>query len=183
MAGDGPQAVALGILDAVEGLADLWSLAAQEAPLRLSAHQLRALRALAAAPGVNLTALAERLDIGLPTASRLCDRLEAAGLLERVLHPHRRREVSLSLTAHGQRALAEVARRRPRALAATLAQMRTADRAALRRGLRAFAAARDAAQRAPTRDIAQRGPARDTTQRGPRDTKGYPGDRATPDDP
>ncbi|MEU6549265.1 MarR family transcriptional regulator [Streptomyces sp. NPDC046915] len=141
--GDGPEAIAAEISDAVENLTTLWSLAAQGAALRLSPHQLRALRALEAAPGVNLTALAQRLDIGMPTASRLCDRLEAAGLLERALHPRRRREVRLSLTTHGRRVLRDVAARREQALATALAAMRPAERTALRRGLRAFLASRD----------------------------------------
>ncbi|GGT10276.1 MarR family winged helix-turn-helix transcriptional regulator [Streptomyces chromofuscus] len=144
---DGPEAVAPDIADAVENLANLWSLSAQGAALRLSLHQLRALRALEVAPGLNLTGLAERLDIGLPTASRLCDRLEAAGLMERALHPHRRREVRLSLTAHGRHVLDDVAERRARALGATLAGMEPAERDALSRGLRAFLATRT--QQAP----------------------------------
>lgn len=139
--GDGPEVVALQIADAVDSLANLWSLAAQEAVMRLSLHQLRALRALEAAPGLNLTGLAERLDIGLPTASRLCDRLEAAGLLERSLHPEKRREVQLALTAQGRRTLRDVATRRAQALTAVLAAMEPAERAALSQGLRAFLAA------------------------------------------
>ncbi|MFI9823560.1 MarR family winged helix-turn-helix transcriptional regulator [Streptomyces sp. NPDC052013] len=140
---DGPEAVALEIAEAVESLTALWSLAAQGGPLRLSLHQLRALRALEADPGLNLMALAERLEIGLPTASRLCDRLEAAGLLERGPHPLRRREVQLWLTAQGRHVLADVARRRARALADVLAGMDPLERMALRRGLRAFLASRD----------------------------------------
>ncbi|MFI9244830.1 MarR family winged helix-turn-helix transcriptional regulator [Streptomyces sp. NPDC053086] len=141
--GESARAAALEITDAVESLATLWSLAAQDATLRLSLHQLRALRTLEAAPGLNLTALAERLDIGLPTASRLCDRLEAAGLLERVLHPHKRREVQLNLTRHARRVLGDVARRRSLALAVVLEGMKPADRAALSQGLLAFLVALD----------------------------------------
>ncbi|MEU0336710.1 MarR family transcriptional regulator [Streptomyces sp. NPDC006193] len=137
------------IADAVERLATLWSLAAQEATPRLSLHQLRALRTLEAAPELNLTALAERLDIGLPTASRLCDRLEAAGLLERALHPHKRREVRLKLTGHARRVLAEVAQRRAQALAAVLDRMEPADRAALGQGLLGFLAVLDGGLPAP----------------------------------
>ncbi|MEU1039847.1 MarR family transcriptional regulator [Streptomyces sp. NPDC005907] len=140
-AGDGAEAVALGIADAVERLTTLWSAAVQQSPLRLSMHQLRALHSLAAAPGVNLTALAEQLGLGLSTASRLCDRLEAAGLLERTHHPFRRREVRLSLTARGQHVLDGVTRRRTAALAAALYGMSQADRAALNRGMQAFLAA------------------------------------------
>ncbi|MFE1442345.1 MarR family winged helix-turn-helix transcriptional regulator [Streptomyces sp. NPDC058739] len=139
--GGDPLSLALEVADAVDGLADLWSLALQEASLRLSPHQLRALRILGAAPGLNLTALADAMDIGLPTASRLCDRLEAAGLLERVLHPHRRREVRLNLTGRGRQILAEVASRRSHSLAGVLAAMEPAGREALGRGLHAFLAA------------------------------------------
>ncbi|MEU0899540.1 MarR family winged helix-turn-helix transcriptional regulator [Streptomyces massasporeus] len=141
--GDGPEAVASQIADAVESLTALWSFAAQGASLRLSLHQLRALRTVQAAPGLNLTALAESLDIGLPTASRLCDRLAAAGLLERTPHPDARREVQLRLTAHGQHVLVDVAGRRAQALAAALAAMKPAERTALSEGLRGFLAARD----------------------------------------
>ncbi|MEV0243325.1 MarR family transcriptional regulator [Streptomyces sp. NPDC050674] len=141
--GDGPEAVAAQIADAVESLTALWSVAAQEASLRLSPHQLRALRTVQATPGLNLTALAEGLDIGLPTASRLCDRLAAAGLLERAPHPDTRREVQLWLTPHGRHVLREVAGHRARALATALAAMAPAERAALREGLRGFLAARD----------------------------------------
>ncbi|MER6410156.1 MarR family transcriptional regulator [Streptomyces humidus] len=142
--GHGHRAIAREIADAVESLADLWTVAAQEAALRLSLHQLKALRAVAEAPGLNLTALAERLDIGMPTASRLCDRLEAAGLLERGIHPFNRREVQLRLTLPGREVLKDVAGRRAQALAAVLGVMEPADRTALRRGLQALRAARDA---------------------------------------
>ncbi|MEV7074744.1 MarR family transcriptional regulator [Streptomyces sp. NPDC093990] len=141
--GDDSLSVALEIADAVDGLANLWSVAAQGASLRLSPHQLRALRVLESEPGLNLTALAESLDIGPPTASRLCDRLEAAGLLERLLHPHRRREVQIVLTGRGRQVLNEVAARRSQALAAVLAAMGPGERSALSGGLRAFLSAQD----------------------------------------
>ncbi|MEU3412722.1 MULTISPECIES: MarR family winged helix-turn-helix transcriptional regulator [unclassified Streptomyces] len=141
--GDDPLSVAREVADAVDGLANLWSVAAQGASLRLSPHQLRALRILEAEPGLNLTALAEGMEIGPPTASRLCDRLEAAGLLERLLHPHKRREVQLVLTGRGRQVLNEVAELRSQALAAVLAGMRPADREALSRGMRGFLTARD----------------------------------------
>lgn len=146
---DGPAAVALEIADAVAGLADLWAVAAHDAALRLSLHQLRALRAVEATPGLNLTALAVRLDIGMPTASRLCDRLEAAGLLERGFPAHSRREVQLGLTMAGRQVLGDVAESRAQALAGVLDAMGPAERAALRRGLTAFRAAQDCATSRP----------------------------------
>ncbi|MDL5204324.1 MarR family winged helix-turn-helix transcriptional regulator [Streptomyces sp. ALI-76-A] len=143
---DDPDTTAARIADAVESLTTLWTVAAQEAALRLSPHQLRALRALEARSDLNLTALAERLDIGLPTASRLCDRLEAAGLLERVPRPHNRRELRLGLTSHGRHVLSDVAGRRAQALAAALGAMAPGERAELSRGLTAFLTTRDVAR-------------------------------------
>ncbi|MFI9771149.1 MarR family winged helix-turn-helix transcriptional regulator [Streptomyces sp. NPDC052415] len=136
--GEELRSLALGIFDAVDDLSNLWSEAAQQASLRLSPHQLRALRVLESEPGLNLTSLAEGMEIGLPTASRLCDRLEAAGLVERALHPRKRREVQLSLTGHGRQVLGEVASLRSQALAAVLAAMTPAEREALSRGMQAF---------------------------------------------
>jgi DNA-binding MarR family transcriptional regulator len=146
--GPGEKALSLAreMSDAVDGLAHLWSTAAQGASMRLSAHQLRALRILESGPGLNLTALAEGMEIGLPTASRLCDRLEAAGLLERVLHPRKRREVQLHLTGHGRQVLIEVALHRSHALAVVLAAMEPAEREALIRGMRAFLSAQEGGQ-------------------------------------
>ncbi|MFJ3231250.1 MarR family winged helix-turn-helix transcriptional regulator [Streptomyces sp. NPDC086787] len=136
--GDQPRVGAHELADAVERLANLWSLAAQEATVQLSPHQLRALRTLETAPEVNLTGLAARMDIGLPTASRLCDRLEAAGLLQRALHPRDRREVQLRLTGQGRLVMGDVARRRAQALAEALAAMEPGERSALIRGMKGF---------------------------------------------
>ncbi|MDF3301249.1 MarR family winged helix-turn-helix transcriptional regulator [Streptomyces tropicalis] len=133
--------------DAVESLVALWFSAAEEVTPGLPARQLLALKTLRHRPELNLTALADHLGIGLPTASRLCDRLEAAGLLERTVQPLNRREVQLVVTAHGQRLLAEVTEGRVRRLADVLALMTPGQSAALHRGLLAF----DQAHRPPAR--------------------------------
>lgn len=132
------------LADAVESLVACWLLAGEEAAPRLAARQLLALRTVRLRPELNLTALAEDLDVGLPTASRLCDRLEAAGLLERAAHPGNRREVRLVLTACGRRVLAEVGERRARRLAAVFEDMPPDRRTALEEGLHAFHEARTA---------------------------------------
>ncbi|MDX3115695.1 MULTISPECIES: MarR family winged helix-turn-helix transcriptional regulator [Streptomyces] len=135
---EGGRAQARQVADAVESLVACWLTAAEETAPLLPARQLLALRTVRHRPELNLTALAERLDVGLPTASRLCDRLEAAGLLERALHPHSRREVRLVLTAYGRHVLADVGERRVRRLAAVFESMPPAQRAALEQGLHAF---------------------------------------------
>ncbi|MDQ0964044.1 DNA-binding MarR family transcriptional regulator [Streptomyces sp. B4I13] len=132
------------VADAVESLVACWLAAAEEASPRLPARQLHALRTVRGRPELNLTALAEHLGVGLPTASRLCDRLEAAGLLERTAQPHSRREVRLVLTAYGHRVLADVAERRVRRLTPVFEAMTPAQCAALEHGLSAFHQARTA---------------------------------------
>ncbi|MFF4586494.1 MarR family winged helix-turn-helix transcriptional regulator [Streptomyces sp. NPDC001388] len=132
------EAAARHVADAVESLVACWFSAAEEAVPRLPARQLLALRTVRGRPELNLTALAEHLGIGVPTASRLCDRLEAAGLLERTVQPRNRREVQLVVTAYGRRVLADVTERRVRRLAAVFAGMSQAQRTALEQGLYAF---------------------------------------------
>ncbi|MFI1044207.1 MarR family winged helix-turn-helix transcriptional regulator [Streptomyces griseoruber] len=134
----GPEAAARHLADAVESLVACWLAAAEEAVPRLPARQLLALRTVRRRPELNLTALAEHLGIGVPTASRLCDRLEAAGLIERTVQPRNRREVQLVVTAYGSRVLADVTERRVRRLGAVLAGLTPAQRTALEQGLYAF---------------------------------------------
>jgi DNA-binding MarR family transcriptional regulator len=75
------------------------------------------------------------------SASRLCDRLEAIGLLRRVPDPRDRREVRLLLTPPARRLLDELRERRRAALAAVLDRMTPAARQDLVRALAAFDAA------------------------------------------
>ncbi|MGV9255137.1 MarR family winged helix-turn-helix transcriptional regulator [Streptomyces sp. NPDC003697] len=141
--------VARQVVDAVEGLVALWISTAAEISPGLPARQLIALKTVRRRPDLNLTALAEHLGVGLPTASRLCDRLEAAGLLERTVQPCNRREVQLAVTAHGRRLLAEVTEGRVRRLAAVFADMTPAQCAALHQGLLAFQQARASPRNPP----------------------------------
>jgi DNA-binding MarR family transcriptional regulator len=135
---EGREATARRVADAVESLVTCWLAAAEETTPRLPARQLLALRTVRHRPRLNLTALADHLGVGLPTASRLCDRLEAAGLLERTVQPRNRREVQLALTAEGRRVLAEVTERRVHRLADVLETMTPTQRTALEQGLFGF---------------------------------------------
>ncbi|MEU1256331.1 MarR family winged helix-turn-helix transcriptional regulator [Streptomyces chartreusis] len=99
------------LAEAVKNLVALWFSAVDDVRPRLPPRQIRALEAIARRPTLNVTALAEHLGIGLPTASRLCDRLEAAGLLRRHVRPGDRREVRLEVTDQGLRLLADVTER------------------------------------------------------------------------
>ncbi|MFE1803059.1 MarR family winged helix-turn-helix transcriptional regulator [Streptomyces sp. NPDC059517] len=137
-AGHPPDTLADHVLDAVESLVTLWFGAAADAPPRLPTRQLLALQTVRRLPELNLTALAEHLGIALPTASRLCGRLEAAGLLRRTVQPHSRREVQLVITSQGRRLLADVTEHRSLSLTGVFAVMTPGERASLQQGLHAF---------------------------------------------
>ena len=100
--------------------------------------QLRVLTIVAANQHTNMNRLAEALDVVPSSASRLCDRLEATGLLRRVPDPRDRREVRLLLTPPATRLLDDLHTRRRDALAAVLRRMTPATGEELVRALRAF---------------------------------------------
>ena len=88
--------------------------------------------------GINLRRLAALLNMLLSSASRLCDRLVAAGMLEREPGRSDRREIALHLTPESARLLAELRRDRRQRLADVLAGMSDEGRQALLRGLVEF---------------------------------------------
>ncbi len=136
---EGPDAAAADeVSQAVARLVTLWSSALGKVAPQLSGYQFRALEAVHREPGVNVTGLAETLRVGAPACSRLCGRLETAGLLERRTHPGNRREVVLGVTPEGRRVVRAVTARRHHDLAASLARMAPGDREALVGGLRAL---------------------------------------------
>lgn len=76
--------------------------------------QLRVLYTLDREEGINLRMLAEALGSASPSVSRLCDRLQATGLVERAPSPVSRRELELRLTSHGKAYLVDLRMRRKR---------------------------------------------------------------------
>ncbi|GAB2581411.1 MarR family transcriptional regulator [Streptomyces capparidis] len=133
-----PDEVARVTSTAAELLEVLWGRAST-APA--SASQLRVLLTLEHHEGINLRTLADSLASTPPSTSRLCDRLQAAGLVERVVSPADRREVCLRLSSRGRAFLADLRTRRQRELRAVLDLMPAAKRTALLEGLEAFCAA------------------------------------------
>jgi DNA-binding MarR family transcriptional regulator len=103
--------------------------------------QLRVLTIIARNGHTNMSRLAEALDVVPSSASRLCDRLEATGLLRRVPDPRDRREVRLLLTPAALRLLEDLRERRRAALAEVMERMTPAGRQDLVRALTAFDAA------------------------------------------
>ncbi|MEU9391951.1 MarR family transcriptional regulator [Streptomyces sp. CdTB01] len=130
-----PDEVARVTTTAAELLEVVWGRAST-APT--SASQLRVLHILEHHDGINLRSLAESLASTPPSTSRLCDRLVAAGLVERVVSAEDRREVRLHLSGRGRAYLADLRTRRERELRSVLADMPVAKRIALLEGLEAF---------------------------------------------
>lgn len=104
----------------------------------VSAPQLRALGIVHQHGSVNLSQLAEELGCAPSSASRLCDRLVAAGLISRKASAETRREISLSLRPQGARLIRRAEARRRAELAGVLARMTPAGARALVRGLEEY---------------------------------------------
>ncbi|TDT29216.1 DNA-binding MarR family transcriptional regulator [Streptomyces sp. BK208] len=120
---------------AAELLEVVWGRAST-APASVS--QLRVLFILEHHEGINLRTLAGSLASTPPSTSRLCDRLQAAGFVERTVSSTSRREVRLYLSKRGRAFLDDLRERRERELRAVLDQMPAAKRTALLTGLEAF---------------------------------------------
>jgi DNA-binding MarR family transcriptional regulator len=139
---DGPELSTAAAVDfAADFLVSLWDASRERAATRLSGSQLRALLVVERHEGINLRGLAGSLGMILSSASRLCDRLVAAGMLEREPGRLDRREISLTLTVVGRHLLEDLRADRRDRLARVLSRMNPADRSALLRGLRAFGSA------------------------------------------
>ena len=113
----------------------------------LPAAQLQALSLLATEDHLGMSELAERIGVAESTATRLVDRLEAAGLVERRTSPPDRRRVVAELTPAGRKLAVELDESRRQFLAELLVMLPAGDRREL---VRLFAKLTDA--------IKQRGP-------------------------
>ncbi|MFD5458201.1 MarR family transcriptional regulator [Streptomyces olivaceus] len=120
---------------AAELLEVLWGRAST-APA--SASQLRVLFIVEHQAGINLRTLADSLASTPPSTSRLCDRLQAAGLIEREVSRTDRREVRLHLSSRGHAFLDDLRARRERELQAVLHLMPQGSATGVRRVLESF---------------------------------------------
>jgi DNA-binding MarR family transcriptional regulator len=120
----------------------LWGRGQEAAPSGpVSPSQLRALTILEGQGGVNLRALGEALGTRPSSVSRLCDRLEAAGLIQRYPSTTSRREVEVRLRRRGRAVLAEFREFRAREVQTVLQEMSPSELAAFAQGLEAFQSA------------------------------------------
>ncbi|MEU6880267.1 MarR family transcriptional regulator [Streptomyces sp. NPDC046712] len=104
----------------------------------VSASQLRVLYSLDREEGINLRALGELLGSAPPSVSRMCDRLEALGFVQRLPSPVSRRQLELHLTGRGKAYLRDLRDQRENALLAVINAMTPTTRKALLRGLTGF---------------------------------------------
>ncbi|WP_204037353.1 MarR family winged helix-turn-helix transcriptional regulator [Micromonospora qiuiae] len=133
---------------AAEALVGVLDSAVSRHRLAVSPIQLRVLALLSSRPETNVNGLAELLDVVPSSASRLCDRLEAIGLLRRVADPRDRREVRLEPTTAAQALLGEVRSRRHEAVRTVLDRMPARSQQDLLRALLAFGQAATAVKSA-----------------------------------
>lgn len=134
---DALAAVATRVEIAARGLLTLSTRASVDLPGGVSLTQLRALAAAEEAGPCSLGVLAEALMISTSSASRLVDRLVAAGVLDRRASELSRREVILQVTAGGRRLLRRHEASRRAVFAEVLGEMSATDVRALVRGLEA----------------------------------------------
>jgi DNA-binding MarR family transcriptional regulator len=107
----------------------------------VSVPQLRAMMILSTRGPMHLTALAEAMGVHPSNATRACDRLVAAGLLDRRDNPADRRHLLLQLTTAGHALIDGVIDRRRVAIEKILSRMPTEHRRQLGQSLNQFAAA------------------------------------------
>jgi DNA-binding MarR family transcriptional regulator len=102
--------------------------------------QLRVLVMIGARGTANVSAVAEALAVNPSNASRTCERLVSAGLLDRRPAREDRRQVALTLSARGRRFIEDILGRRRALFAAVTAGMAAAEQKRLAQGLTAFLA-------------------------------------------
>ena len=106
---------------------------------RVTVPQLRVMMMIATRGAMNLVAVAAGLEVSAPNASRICDRLLKAGMLDRTEDPHDRRHVTLTLTSAGEALVEQVVRHRRTAVRRILRSMSSRERDDVETVMNAFA--------------------------------------------
>ncbi|MFF8830853.1 MarR family winged helix-turn-helix transcriptional regulator [Streptomyces sp. NPDC015131] len=142
--------------EVIELLEVLWNKGRDMAsPAPVSSSQLRVLYVLDRDRPINLRTLGEVLGAAPSSVSRMCDRLDALGFVERSPSSSSRRELELRLSARGVSYLADLRTRREAALLGVISAMPSAERAALAAGLSSFRLAVEGAASEGSDDAAE----------------------------
>ncbi|MGP3990087.1 MarR family winged helix-turn-helix transcriptional regulator [Streptomyces sp. 3N207] len=137
--------------EVIELLEVLWERGRNAVPTApVSPSQLRVMYCVDRDEGMNLRTLGEALGSAPSSVSRLCDRLEAIGFVERSPSPTSRRELELRLTRRGRAYLRNLRQQREEALFEILAAMPSREREALLKGLKGFVSAAEGASSYPS---------------------------------
>jgi DNA-binding MarR family transcriptional regulator len=121
-------------------LLEICDMAVEELGCAVPAAQVRALLIIDQAGGLNLERLARALGGSAAATSKLCERMEAAGLLTGARAAAGRREIMLLMTGSGRRMAGWVRGQRRAVVGQVLRSMSPDGRQALARGLRELAA-------------------------------------------
>ncbi|PRX43720.1 DNA-binding MarR family transcriptional regulator [Prauserella shujinwangii] len=105
--------------------------------------QFRLLVVLESRGPLKLAAIADQLGVNPSTATRMVDRLVAAGMVSRTANPASRRELVVALTEEGAAVVAGVTERRRSEITRIVERMPASERQGLVRALTAFAEAGD----------------------------------------
>lgn len=123
------------LTEVVEQVEVMWERSRSASPAPLSVSQLRAMFVLEGAECMNLRDLAAALNSTPPSVSRLCDRLQAVGFLERSSSSVSRREVELRLSDRGRHYLTDLRARRRAHLRDVIEGLPASTRSQLTEGL------------------------------------------------
>ncbi|MEU1793249.1 MULTISPECIES: MarR family transcriptional regulator [Streptomyces] len=100
-----------------------------------STSQLRLMYVIDGEEGVRMRVVCHRLSSAPPTVTRMCDRLQAIGFLERLPCPDNGREITLRLTPAGREHLQRIRAQRDTMLHQAIENMTPGERGALAQGL------------------------------------------------
>jgi DNA-binding MarR family transcriptional regulator len=134
--GEGGADVGDALMDATRALVGVAARSLAEVGDEVSLAQLRVLALAGADGGLAMGELARTLGVNPSTATRLCDTLEAKGLLAREPAPGNRRTVRAALTPAGRRLVGRSLRSRRRRLDAAVGRLDPDARRRLARSLR-----------------------------------------------
>jgi DNA-binding MarR family transcriptional regulator len=129
------------VMEAARLLVAVVAASVLEVEERASLPQLRVLTLMAAHGSLTLGAVASALGVHPSNATRMCDRLVSAGLVDRQDDPDDRRQLRLTLTGAGRALVEEVMSHRRTAVRRAMAGMTEAERVRLAESLGSFAAA------------------------------------------
>ncbi|MFI7289426.1 MarR family winged helix-turn-helix transcriptional regulator [Streptomyces anulatus] len=100
-----------------------------------STSQLRLMYVVDREDGIRMRTVCHRLASAAPTVTRMCDRLQAIGFLERIPSPDSGREITLRLTPTGKEHLQRIREQRDTMLHQAINSMPPSERNALAQGL------------------------------------------------